>query len=326
MRTWLITGGEGFIGYHICKEITDRSLGPIVTLDSHNHYIDLEDSKWPFYQRYRSNKLDEIGVDRYIGDVNNRGLLKEILEEYRPTNIIHLAALPIANVSNKYPYEARKNILDTTLTLMDTLRDVNFDFDRVIYTSSSMVYGDFDKIPAGEDDNYSPLGMYGAMKLAGEHIVRAYGNRFDMPYTIIRPSAVYGPTDCNRRVTEIFIRRAMNGETLFLDNGGQHELDFTYVKDTATGFVLAATDENGEGRTFNITRGEGRSIEELSEVIGDVVDKEVSSSPRERDVYRPNRGALDISQAQKLLGYEPEYSLEQGMKEYYEFIQETEEW
>lgn len=321
MTKWFITGGEGFVGYHICKKLSIFGVDEIITYDSYNHYIPISDSSWPEYQRYRNEELDDIGVTRIRGDVNDRGLLKESLERHKPGKIVHLAALPIANVSNKYPYEAKRNILDTTLTLMDVLRDVSFEFDRVVYTSSSMVYGDFEKIPAEETDRCAPLGMYGSMKLAGEHVVRAYSKRFEIPYVIIRPSAVYGPTDCNRRVTEIFLTNALEGKPLRLDNGGDHMLDFTYVRDLAWGFVLAGEKQKAKFETFNMTRGEGRRIKDLAEIIKNLIP-ETKSFSQQRDVYRPNRGALDITKAKQLLGYNPEYSLEDGMSEYHQFVKD----
>ena len=325
MRTYFITGGEGFIGYHICKELLKDPENRIVTYDAQKHYIPLDKSYWTFYQDYRIKSLDNNNVERIRGDTTDRGLLREKLEEYKPNLIIHLAALPIANVSDKYPEEAKRNILEGTITLLDVLREVSFDFDRVIYTSSSMVYGDFMRdengeiIPAKEEHNCNPIDLYGAMKLSGEHITRAYARRFGFPYTIIRPSAVYGPTDCNRRVTEIFLMNALKDEKLQLDNGGLHQLDFTYVKDLAKGFVLAANSDQAVNQTFNMTRGEGRKIRELAEIIADLVPG-TEMYIEEVDVYRPNRGALDITKARTLLGYNPEYSLEEGMKEYLEFV------
>lgn len=325
VRTYFITGGDGFIGFHICRELAHREDTDIVTYDAQKHYIPLDESSWPDYQQYRIDAL-ENDVVRYRGDTTDRGLLKETLERHEPDYILHLAALPIANVSNKYPEEARRNILDGTLTLMDVLREVDFDFERVVYTSSSMVYGDFPQtddgeiIPAAEDDDCSPVGLYGGMKLSGEHVTRSYSHRFDFPHTIIRPSAVYGPTDCNRRVTEIFLTNALNGDRLRLDNGGYHKLDFTYVKDLARGFLLATEHKEAAGETFNMTRGEGRSIRELAEVVCDLVPG-TETYEYETEVFRPNRGALDISKARDLLGYDPEYSLEEGMAEYLDFVQ-----
>lgn len=326
MSTFLITGGEGFIGYHLCKKLAARGE-EIVTYDAQKHYVSLKESDWPHYLEYRANSLDGSNVTRIRGDVTDRGRFKSTVEEYRPDYIIQLAALPIANVSNEYPAEAQTNIFDGAVTVLDVLREVDFEFDRFVYTSSSMVYGDFDRdesgeiVPAKEDDDLAPLGIYGSMKLSGEHVTRAYGHRFDIPYTVVRPSAVYGPTDSNRRVTEIFVTNALKGERLRLDNGGTHELDFTYVKDLADGFILAAQHENGLDETFNLTRGEGRSIRELAEVVAERIPG-TEMYTEERDIYRPNRGALDISKARNELGYDPGYSLEDGMDEYISFVKE----
>jgi UDP-glucose 4-epimerase len=325
VTTYFITGGEGFIGYHLSKKLSEDRDNEIVTYDAQKHYVPLDKSNWPTYLQYRINSLNADNITRVRGDTTDRGFLKETLQSYEPDIVIHLAALPIANVSNKYPEEARQNILDGTITLLDVLREVEFDLDRVVYTSSSMVYGDFpmdddgNVIPAREDDNCDPRGLYGSMKLSGEHITRSYTHRFDIPHTIIRPSAVYGPTDCNRRVSEIFLTNALNDERLRLDNGGYHKLDFTYVEDLVDGFIRASTHENAINETFNMTRGEGRSIRELAEVIQGLVPG-TETYEHEKTVHRPNRGALNISKAEELLDYSPEYSLEKGMAKYHDFV------
>jgi UDP-glucose 4-epimerase len=120
-------------------------------------------------------------------------------------------------------------------------------------------------------------------------------------------------------VAEIFLTNAMKGEKLRLDHGGYQKLDFTYVEDLARGFVMASTHENAVNETFNMTRGEGRSIRELSEVVADLVPG-TETYEKEIDVTRPNRGALDISKARELLGYDPKYSLEEGLREYHDFL------
>lgn len=325
MKTYFITGGEGFIGYHVCKELLKDSNVRIVLYDALKHYISLSQSNWTYWQAYRLKTLNSARIIRLRGDTNDRGLLKESLETHKPQIIVHLASLPIAYISNKYPEEAKINILDGTLTLLDVLREVNFRFERLIYTSSSMVYGDFKRdkqgniIAAKEDQECNPLCLYGSMKLSGEYLTKAYAHRFKFAYSIVRPSAVYGPTDCNQRVTEIYVNNALQGKKLELDKGGRHQLDFTYVADLARGFALIANSDKAVGQTFNITRGEGRMILELAEVVARLVPG-TKTSAIEREVYRPNRGALDISKARQLLGYKPECSLEQGMKEYVEFV------
>ena len=327
MKTYFLTGGEGFIGYHIVRELLKDKDNRIVLYDAQKHYIPFARSNWAHYQQYRSNQIQTDQVTSIRGDCTDRGWLKECLETHKPDVIIHLAALPIAGISNNYPAEAKINILDSTVTLLDVLRSVNFEYERVVYTSSSMVYGHFQRddaghiLPAREDQPCNPIGIYGAMKISGEHVVRAYNHRFKIPYTIIRPSAAYGPTDCNQRVTEIFLMNALKGKELILDSGGKHQLDFTYVEDLAKGFVLASNSLEALGETFNLTRGEGRPIKELAEVVKRLVP-EAKIVEKNIQPYQPNRGALDISKAKEILGYNPSTPLEEGMKKYHQFVTE----
>jgi len=328
MVTYFITGGDGFVGFHLTQELMKNEENKVVIYDAHKHFLPVNESKWFKYQNFRISELDKFGerVIRVKGDVADSGRLQEALEEHKPQKVVHLASLPVAGVSNFYPAESRSNIFDTISTLLDVLKDpTKFPLERLVYTSSSMVYGDFmrysngDIIPAREDQTCNPKGIYGAMKLAGEHLVRAYTQRFGIPHTIIRPSAVYGPTDCNRRVSEIFLTNALEGKKLVLDNGGLHQLDFSYIRDVVRGFALAMDSDHASNETFNITRGEGRSIRELAEIVKSLVPSAKIIAGKS-EPYRPNRGALDISKAKNLLGYEPEYSLEDGMKEYHEFV------
>lgn len=330
MKTFFITGGEGFIGYHLSQKLLENPENKVVLYDGLKHFVSLNKSDWCYYQDYRVRTLQNDRLVRLRGDVVNRGFLKEALEEHKPDVMIHLAALPIANISNKHPEEATNNVFLPIVTLLDVVRSLSYKVDRVVYISSSMVYGDFKKdengevLPAVENQVCDPKGIYCAMKYSGEYVVKSYSKRFGVPYVIIRPSAVYGPTDCNRRVTEIFVKNALLGKELRLDNGGLHKLDFTYVKDLAQGLFLAATSDKALGETFNLTRGEGRTIKELAEILIKMnPDTGCKAIIKEVDVYRPNRGSLDISKAKSLLGYDPKYSLEEGMKEYVEFVKST---
>jgi nucleoside-diphosphate-sugar epimerase len=164
--------------------------------------------------------------------------------------------------------------------------------------------------------------VYGATKLAGEALVKGFGRRYGIEWVVIRLSAVYGPTDANRRVTQIFVERALLGQPMSLDSGGGSRVDFTYCEDAAAGLVAACLHDRAANEVFNITRGEGRSIRELAEVVQELVPRAVVEYAEQTEP-RPERGALAIQKAADLIGYEPRYSLEEGMGIYVSFVREN---
>jgi len=308
----LVTGGAGFIGSHVCKKLLERQYQPVV-YDAFVQYISPFES---LYQkalelRFKETK-EKIIFER--GDTRDKNHLRKIILTYKPETIIHLANLPIADLSFIHTEEAIGSIINGTVNILDMIRDVNF-VKRFVYASSSMIYGDFTQIPAPEDHPKRPKDIYGGTKLSAETLIQAYSRRYGIPYTIIRPSAVYGPTDVNRRVSQIFLESAMKGEKLILHGGGENILDFTYVEDTAEGIVLASLSPQGENEIFNITRGEGRSLLDFVNILKTYFPN-LETEIHPMQVYRPKRGALSIQKARDLLGYNPQYSLEQGIERY----------
>ena len=316
----LLIGGAGFIGTYITRELLRRNIEPII-LDANVQYFSPREIDSDLHLRYHQKRvegLEDVHVIR--GDTRDSHFIRRVIVNYRPTHIIHLAALPIANISHKFSEEAVETIFSSTLNILEILRDVDF-VERIVYTSSSMIYGDFHYVPADEDHPKNPKNVYGGAKYAGEIITGTYGQVYDVEYTIVRPSAIYGPTDVNRRVVQIFVENALKGLPLLLRGADDTKLDFTYVKDIARGFVLAALEPLAKNQTFNITTGHGRSLRELATIIQKHVP-EVEIIEESLDKTIPLRGALDISRAQELLKYEPEYNLEKGIEEYVQFVRE----
>jgi nucleoside-diphosphate-sugar epimerase len=182
-----------------------------------------------------------------------------------------------------------------------------------------MVYGDFRSSTVSETDNTEPKEIYGSLKLAGEIMVRGYANAYGLDTAIVRPSAVYGPYDSNQRVLQKFVTRALKQLPLKIDGDGSSRLDFTYVDDAAQGIYKVATHPDGAGQTFNITRGESKSLREAVEIIQSELGN-VSIEYGPPVGYMPDRGTLDITKAQTLVGYEPAYSLEEGLARYIEHL------
>jgi nucleoside-diphosphate-sugar epimerase len=315
----LLTGGAGFIGSHAAGLLQSRGH-EVLLYDSFTSFLS------PFRMNYAGNMERRFpkGEQEYRivrGDVRHRGLLQRTLEDFLPTRVIHLAALPIADVSNQFSEEAMENNLLATVTLLDVVRSLP-DLRRFVYTSSSMIYGDFQYSPADEEHPKTPKDLYGGTKLAGEVMVESYGRRFSIPYTIVRPSAVYGPTDANRRVSQIFVENAVRGEPLILHNGGRSKLDFTHVRDVADGFGRATLSEQSHNRTYNMTRGRGRSLREFAELVAECVP-DTRIEEREVEAFRPERGALDIARAREDLDFDPRIDLEDGIPEYVDFVRGT---
>jgi nucleoside-diphosphate-sugar epimerase len=307
----LVTGGSGFIGSKVCRKL--RSMGNAVTsYDVYSRYIEGHDESYEMNVKYR-NKITQ-GVNKVVGDVNDNSRLVDVLLSTQPQIIIHLAALPLANRSVVAPGEAFDGLLKTSFSVLDAIRIYKLKC-RLVFISSSMVYGDFENIPVSEGDRTDPKEIYGSMKLGSEYLARAYSRVFDIPLTIVRPSAVYGPGDTNRRVVQIFVENAMEGKPITL-NGPSMTMDFTYVDDIAHGISMIPYYDKTIGKTYNITTGQGRTLMELAALLKshfpslEIICKENDKS------YIPKRGSLSIEGARKDFDYKPKWNLETGLADY----------
>jgi len=314
-----LSGGLGFLGYYTSKELL-RQGHEVTAYDAYLNYIDPLKSNYSAHLDHRIRDLgDKVRIIR--GDTRNLAGLISSLKEIQPEVVIQLAAIPLAKASNQFSEDAIQINLNGTITLLEAIR-LTPSVRRVVFASSSFVYGNFLYNPADEEHPTEPIDVYGGTKLAGEALIKGFSRRFDIEFVIIRPSAVYGPTDANRRVTQIFVENSLLGKPLILHDGGRSQVDFTYCEDTAHGIVLAALHPAATNKVFNITRGEGRSIKELAEIISRLVPG-TRIDYRTADETRPERGAMEINMARKLLGYEPRFSLEEGMERYIAFVQES---
>lgn len=314
-----ITGGAGFIGYFITKELIKQGH-KVVIYDAFLNFIPTQESNYSFYLKER---LKDIQSSAQIikGDLRDKEYLKKTLKEEGPDIIIHLAGIPLATASSQFFDDAIQSNLNGTINLLEAIRECP-SVKRIVYASSSFVYGDFDYEPANEEHPTRPIDIYGATKLSGEIMTKTFTHKFGIEYVIIRPSAVYGPTDANKRVSQMFIENAIKGIPLVLHDNGEGKIDFTYVEDAAQGFILAAFTPGAKNEIFNITRGEGRKIKEFVEILQTLISG-IKTVIKPTDERRPNRGSLDISKAKTLLGYNPKYPLEEGLKKYIEYIKST---
>lgn len=313
----LITGGAGFVGSHTARALLDRGC-EVFILDFFHQYIFPLAPSFLGNMQYRFDVLNK-GAEVIRGNMNNKEDLRRKLLKIKPDRIIHLAALPLANVARWQTEEAFESTVAATFNLLDVLGDAG-SVKRLVYVSSSMVYGDFEKTPMPEEGRKDPKNIYGGMKLAGEVLVRIFSRHHNIPFVIVRPSAVYGPTDNNRRVLQIFIESALAQEVIEVADPERTLLDFTYVSDAAQGLALAALKDEALGETFNITYGSGRSLADAVRILEGILGKLKVKVQLGEDKFKPSRGSLDVSKARRLLGYAPAYPLEKGLAEYVAFV------
>ncbi len=319
MKKILLIGGAGFIGSYITKKLLSEGIKPVI-FDSFLQYLPslvIDENKLKALRSRFGGISDSVPVIR--GNAANYGEIRRALEEHRPESIIYLGGVPLANLSNVYIEEALDGV-KATGNIIQAIHDLNLK-TRFVYTSSSTVYGDFKYDPADEEHPKTPKGVYAGVKLAGEFITCSFCKQFNIPYVIVRPQAVYGPTDTNRRVIQIFIEDAMARKEIIVKDPTT-AVDFTYAEDTANGFFLAATKKEAQNEIFNISFGKGRTLGELSEIIKKNFPN-VKIKIGEADPALPRRGGLDVSKAKKLLGYEPKYPLEKGVEEYIRYYKKN---
>ncbi len=325
MKTTLITGGLGFIGSSICDLLLQKKYtNKCILLDNFGGYMNPIKDSFIDFRKQRFPSLKNIIIERC--DTSNYKALSSIISKYKPNYIYHTAALPLAKVSNLNNDEAKISSVDSTVNIIDAINLLKnskqkYQFDRFVYFSSSMVYGDFKKSTVTEESEKNPKDAYGIMKLAGEVVTEGLCRLHNIPYTIIRPSAVYGPKDMNRRVSQIFIENAFKKQKIFIQ-GKNEKLDFTYIKDLANGSILAARKKKGINQIFNITCGKGQSLFSYVSYLKSEFP-ELTYVIRKKDKTKPSRGTLSINKAKKMLGYKPKYSLKDGIKEYIKFLKKT---
>ena len=321
MKTALVTGGLGFIGSNLVKILLKRKIvSRCIILDSFAGFINPLKENFLDLRKYRFNEKKNILIER--GDAKDFRLIYKILNLYKPKLVFHTAAIPLSKIENLNANESKLGSIDTTTNILECINffqnKKKYKISRFVYISSSMVYGDFKKNKVSETDKLSPKEIYGTMKLGGEIVTKGLCKFYNIPFTIIRPSAVYGPTDMNNRVSQIFIEKAQKGQTIKIQ-GKDEKLDFTFVEDLANGCILAATKKNGVNETFNITYGKAETLYKFVKVLSKHFRK-LKYKIEKRDSFRPKRGTLSINKAKRLLNYKPIYNLEKGIKKYLNFI------
>ena len=318
MSKFLVTGGMGLIGHNVVERLEAKEH-EVVIVDIMTNYGIIPQDELEYLLDERGKKIRTQHI--YRTDISDAEAFDRVVANHKPEVIIHMASFPRQKVVNANPAWGARVMMEGLINVCESAK--KHGVERVVYISSSMVYGDFED-QVLEDAECRPIGQYGIMKLSGEDLVKDYQRRGAFDYAIIRPSAVYGPLDVEDRVVAKFMLTAMRGGILHV-NGAGETLDFTYVDDAADGIVAAATRIMSANKTFNITKSHSVSLLEAAEMIVKIVGKGTIET-RDKDADFPSRGALNIDRAKTILGYDPKVDVEQGFENYYNWLNNSVYW
>jgi UDP-glucose 4-epimerase len=279
----LVTGGAGFIGFHLCKKLSDFT--PNLTI----------------YDNLSSGKLENVK------DFPKANFIKGDM-------IFHLAAQVVVPYSMENPVEDFETNARGTLNVLEKARK---DDARLVFASSAAVYGNPTKLPTSEDYGFNPFSCYGLSKVVGEEYCNMYVTQYGLDITILRLANVYGPR-CHGVISDFLDKISKNPAKLEIIGTGLQSRDFVHVSDAVDALMLSAVRENALGQTFNIGLGKTTKIIDLAKMILEILnlsDKTVITTTNVS--WKGDIDAIwfDICKAQKELKWYPRVSLEDSLRE-----------
>ena len=299
-RRVLVTGGAGFIGSHLVETLSERNK--VFVFD------DLSTG--------RLSNLDGLDAELIVGGLTDLDLLQRSCKgmDY----VFHLAALPSVPRSIDDPIGSNLANQNGTLNALIAARDCGVR--RLVYASSSSVYGDTPTLPKREEMSPDPVSPYAVSKLAGEYYCRVFTKVYHLPTVSLRFFNVFGPrqdpASQYAAVVPKFIAQAKQGKRLTITGDGSQTRDFTYVLDVVQAMLRAAVSDRADGQVMNAARGDRVSLNQLAADILSSFGRPFEGGvehlpPRPGDILH---SLADISKARRLIGYEPAYTVKQGLE------------
>jgi UDP-glucose 4-epimerase len=311
-RTILVTGGAGFIGSHLVERLLELGAKVIVV-----------DNFSTGKKENLKEVLDNKNLKVLKGDVNNYQTLKKIFEKNKIDYVFHYAAVVGVKRLEENPIsvlndiEGIKNVLNLSL---------KHKVKKLIFASSSEVYGEPVSIPEKEDGVHNPRDVYGLVKLIGENLIQIYYQKYNLPACALRFFNVYGPRQESSPygfVVGIFMKQVLEGKRPTIFGDGLQTRDFIYVKDNVEAAIKALLNEKTNGEIINIGIGRQTTILDLAERIIRISGKNLKPKflpQRKIDIrYR----CPDVTKMKKILKFTPKYSLDEGLRITYQWYKEN---
>lgn len=308
----LVTGCAGFIGSHLSESLLEDGH-EVLGIDCFNENYGRAQKLSNLERSREWDAFEFVPIDLARGESNS------ILAECDV--VFHLAAEPGVRASwgERYDAYVRNNILATQRLLEAARMEPG---RRLVYASSSSIYGDAARLPTPEDVPPSPRSPYGATKLHGEHLVEAYAANFDVDAVSLRYFSVYGPRQRPDMAFTIFCRRLLAGEPLHLYGGAQTR-DFTYVADVVAATRAAAAVPDPATRALNVGGGSRIALRDAVDVLAEISGRVPELATTDTQPGDVRDTAADISRARDVLGYAPATTLRDGLAAQWEWAVQT---
>ena len=297
---YLVTGGAGFIGSHIVQRIVAKG------------------ERVRVFDNLSSGKRENLAgledkVEVIFGDLLDQGAVRRAMDEVEV--VFHQAALRSVPFSVENPALVNRVNVEGTVNVLIAARDAGAR--RVVYASSSSVYGDSLELPKSEQSMPRPVSPYAVSKLAGEYYCRVFSQLYGLETVSLRYFNVYGPrqdpTSQYAAVIPRFIHWSLRGEPLEVHGDGLQSRDFTYIDNVVTANLLAAQCGDGIGEAFNVGQGTAHTLLDLANLLQDILGIELRllhTRGRPGDVRHT---LASISKAERCLDYTPHVSFEEGI-------------
>ena len=298
---YLVTGGCGFIGSHICEDLVERG-----------HTVRVLDNLASGYLR----NLDHLGsaVEIQQGDVRNPDDVRKAVAGVR--GVFHEAALVSVFDSVQRPMDNHDINATGTLQVLLAARDAGVQ--RVVLASTAAAYGNDPELPKREDMRPQPESPYAVAKIAGEHYLRLFASLYALPTVVLRYFNVFGPRQDPKSpysgVISRFCDDVTAGRTPTVFGDGGQTRDFVFVKDVVQANWLAMSDRTeGRGQIYNVASGRTASLLDLLATLSQLTGRPVAPAHQPARAGDIRHSAADIAKARRELGYEPQFDLTRGL-------------
>ncbi len=312
-RKVLVTGANGFVGSWVTEALVNSGANVVAlirdTIPGSNLNI--------------SETIKKISIVR--GSLIDYKLVERTFNEYEIDTVFHLAAQAIVGVANRSPISTFESNIMGTWNILEACR-TSKSFQKAIIASSDKAYGEHEKLPYKEDAPLLGTYPYDASKACAEIIARSYNKTYGMKIATARCANIYGGGDLNMsRLVPDMVTSLMQGKPLVIRSDGKMERDYIYVKDAVNAYMLLGEglDKNGiSGQAFNFGTGQPITVLELvKKIIEASGKKDAKIKILGEAKYEIKRQYLDSEKAKKILGWQPKYALEAGLKETYEWYE-----